>query len=207
MKATAEALGIEVATSIPARRVIRVMEQLIEMHGKPSALRVDNGSELTSSAFTEWCEAQGIELHFIEPGKPDQNAYIERFNRMYREEVLDAYVFDSIEQVRDVTEALTGELTIASEVAGSFGFESDKWTAPTSGPAELLARYKRRDQETGYQRIAIQVIRMKDTGEVSTWVINRDGHSDEIVTARVEAALLEAFASALPSRRIVVGRR
>ena len=81
------------------------MEQLIEMHRKPSALRVDNGSELTSSAFTEWCEAQGIELMFIEPGKPDQNAYIERFNRTYREEVLDAYLFDSIEQVRDVTEA------------------------------------------------------------------------------------------------------
>lgn len=80
------------------------MEQLIEMHGKPRALRVDNGSELTSSAFTEWCEAQGIELRFIEPGKPDQNAFIERFNRTYREEVLDAYVFDSIEQVREVTE-------------------------------------------------------------------------------------------------------
>jgi putative transposase len=100
-----EALGIEVATSIPARRVIRVMEQLIEMHGKPSALRLDNGSELTSSAFTEWCETQGIELLFIEPGKPDQNAYIERFNRTYRDEVLDAYAFDSIEQVREVTEA------------------------------------------------------------------------------------------------------
>jgi putative transposase len=100
-----EALGIEVATSIPAQRVIRVMEQLIELHGKPSALRVDNGSELTSSAFTEWCEAQGIELLFIQPGKPDQNAFIERFNRTYRDEVLDAYVFESIEQVREVTES------------------------------------------------------------------------------------------------------
>ena len=68
------------------------------------AERVDNGSELTSSAFTEWCEAQGIELLFIQPGKLDQNAFIERFNRTYREEVLDAYVFESIEQVRDVTE-------------------------------------------------------------------------------------------------------
>lgn len=99
-----EALGIEVATSIPARRVIRVMEQLLELHGKPNALRVDNGSELTSSAFTEWCEARGIELLFIQPGKPDQNAFIERFNRTYRDEVLDAYVFESIEQVREVTE-------------------------------------------------------------------------------------------------------
>jgi putative transposase len=99
-----EALGIEIATSIPARRVIRVLEQLIEMHGKPSAIRVDNGSELTLSAFTEWCEQRRIELLFIQPGKPDQNAFIERFNRTYRDEVLDAYVFDSIEQVREVTE-------------------------------------------------------------------------------------------------------
>jgi len=104
-EANREALGIEVATSIPSARLIRVMEQLIEMYGKPQALRMDNGSEFTSIAFTEWCERQQIEMHFIQPGKPDQNAFIERFNKTYREEVLDAYVFDSIEQVRDVTES------------------------------------------------------------------------------------------------------
>ena len=98
-------LGIEIATSIPSRRVIRVMEQLIEIHGKPVALRLDNGSELTSTAFTEWCAEQLIELRFIQPGKPDQNAFIERFNKTYRNEVLDAYVFDSLEQVRDITES------------------------------------------------------------------------------------------------------
>lgn len=99
-----EALGIEVATSIPSLRVIRVMEQLIELHGKPKALWLDNGTELTAIAFTEWCERQGIELRFIQPGKPDQNAFIERFNKTYRNEVLDAYLFDSIEQVREITE-------------------------------------------------------------------------------------------------------
>jgi len=81
------------------------MEQLIELFGKPDALRLDNGSELTSIAFTEWCARKDIELRFIQPGKPDQNAYIERFNKTYRAEVLDAYVFDSIEQVREITEA------------------------------------------------------------------------------------------------------
>jgi putative transposase len=100
-----EALDIEVATSIPARRVIRVMQRLIELFGKPKALRLDNGSELTSTAFTDWCGEQQIELRFIQPGKPDQNAFIERFNRTYRNEVLDAYVFDSIEQVREITES------------------------------------------------------------------------------------------------------
>jgi putative transposase len=100
-----EALDIEVATSIPAQRVIRVMQRLIDWYGKPKALRLDNGSELTSSAFTEWCAEENIELRFIQPGKPDQNAFIERFNKTYRDEVLDAYVFDSIEQVREITES------------------------------------------------------------------------------------------------------
>jgi len=63
------------------------------------------GSELTSTAFTEWCERQKIELHFIQPGKPDQNAFIERFNKTYRTEVLDAYLFDSLVQVRQITES------------------------------------------------------------------------------------------------------
>ena len=100
-----QALGIEVATSIPSARVIRVLDQLIEMHGKPRALRVDNGAEFTSIAFTEWCAERKIELYFIEPGKPDQNAFIERFNRTYRGEVLNAYLFDSIDQVRELTES------------------------------------------------------------------------------------------------------
>jgi hypothetical protein len=100
---------------------------------------------------------------------------------------------------------LSRVLSIASETARSFGFESDR-TPTASGPAELLARYRRRDQETGYQRIEIQVIRMKDTGQTSMWVINRDGHSDEIVTRKVESALLEALTSALPTLRIVVKR-
>jgi putative transposase len=65
---------------------------------------MDNGSELTANAFVEWCGQRRIELKFIEPGKPDQNAYIERFNRSYRNEVLDAYVFDSIDEVRQITE-------------------------------------------------------------------------------------------------------
>ena len=99
------ALGIDVAVSIPATRVIAFMEQLIDLHGRPQAIRCDNGSELTSGAFTAWCETQHIELRFIQPGKPDQNAYIERFNRTYREEVLNAYLFDAISEVREITDA------------------------------------------------------------------------------------------------------
>jgi putative transposase len=97
-------LALENATSIPALRLLRFLEQLIEIHGKPAAIRCDNGPELTSYAFTEWCKTNHIKLMFIQPGKPDQNAFIERFNRTYRSEVLNAYLFDSISQVREITD-------------------------------------------------------------------------------------------------------
>ena len=98
------ALGIDVAFSIPAKRVIRFLEQLIEIHGKPSAIRCDNGTELTSQAFTDWCREKAIDIRFIQPGKPDQNAFIERFNRSYREEVLNAHLFESIADVQEITD-------------------------------------------------------------------------------------------------------
>jgi len=99
-----EALGIEVGHSIPAERVVRVLEQLVAIHGRPTALRLDNGPEFTAQVFTAWCDAHGITLLYIQPGKPDQNAFIERFNRTYRDEVLDAYVFDAVSEVQALTD-------------------------------------------------------------------------------------------------------
>lgn len=99
-----EALAIEVGTSIPARRVIRVLDELIALHGRPGAFRVDNGPERLAQVFVDWCEARGITIQYIQPGKPDQNAYIERFNRSYRTEILDAYLFESLAEVRALTE-------------------------------------------------------------------------------------------------------
>ena len=103
-EANREALAIEIGASIPASRVIRVLAQLVTLHGRPDALRLDNGPELTAECFTTWCEAQGITLRYIQPGKPDQNAFIERFNRTYRAEVLDAYVFASLVEVQTLTD-------------------------------------------------------------------------------------------------------
>lgn len=99
-----EALAIEIDTSLPAERIIRVLEQVISWRGKPKRIRVDNGPEFISIKLALWCEERGIQLQFIQPGKPTQNAYIERFNGSYRRDVLDAYLFESIAQVRMLTE-------------------------------------------------------------------------------------------------------
>lgn len=99
-----EALAIEIDTSFSSRRVIRVLDRIIEQRGKPEAIRVDNGSEFTSKELELWAIEQGIAIQFIQPGKPMQNGYIERFNRLYREAVLDAYLFFDIYQVRHLTD-------------------------------------------------------------------------------------------------------
>ena len=99
-----EALWIEVDTSLPAERVVRVLEQLLDWRGKPASLRMDNGPELISQRLESWAQEKHIELLHIQPGKPAQNAYIERFNRTYREEVLDAYLFEDLQEVRYITE-------------------------------------------------------------------------------------------------------
>lgn len=98
-----EALAIEIDTSLPAERVIRVLEQVATWRSPPQAIRLDNGPELIAERFMAWCAERGIELRYIQPGKPDQNAFIERFNCTYRTEVLNAYVFESLDQVREIT--------------------------------------------------------------------------------------------------------
>lgn len=99
-----EALAVEVDTSLSSRRVIQVLEQVIEERGKPDAVRVDNGPEFTSKDLDLWAREQGINLQYIQPGRPMQNGYIERFNGSYRKEILDAYLFFDLDEVRTLTE-------------------------------------------------------------------------------------------------------
>ena len=99
-----EVLGIDIGTSIPSLRVIRYLDQLAECHGYPNKIRVDNGSEFTSNIFTDWAAANNILIEYIKPGCPYQNAYIERFNRSYRNEVLDCYLFNNLNEVRQLTD-------------------------------------------------------------------------------------------------------
>src|SRR5690606_1939511 len=96
-----EALHIEVDTSISSTRPVRIFEQLKRDHGLPQVLRTDNGPEFLGEAFVQWAKLNGMAIRYIQPGKPNQNAYIERFNRTFREEVLDQHLFTRLDDVRE----------------------------------------------------------------------------------------------------------
>ena len=98
------AVGQRAAMSIPAERVIEFLEEMVWAHGKPKNIRCDNGPEFISHVFQEWCRANEINIKYTQPGCPTQNSYIERFNGSYRRAVLDAYVFRTLEEVREKTE-------------------------------------------------------------------------------------------------------
>jgi putative transposase len=98
-----ESIWIDIAYSIPSALMVNLLEWIIKEKGKPQTIRVDNGPEFISATFTNWCHKHRIEIRYIQPGKPTQNAYIERFNRSYRTEILDAYRFESLKQVKELT--------------------------------------------------------------------------------------------------------
>ena len=100
-----EGLGIEVDQSLPSARVIRALEHIIEWRGAPSAIRCDNGPEYLAQTLVDWANERQITLMYIQPGKPTQNAYIERFNRTVRHEWLDMHLFESIEHAQSLATA------------------------------------------------------------------------------------------------------
>jgi putative transposase len=100
-----EELAISMDTCLNSKRVIRELDQLIAWRGKPKYIRVDNGPEFISAALQAWANDREITLIFIEAGKPQQNGYVERFNRSFREEVLDAYSFERIREAQAMAHA------------------------------------------------------------------------------------------------------
>lgn len=96
-----EGLAIEVDFSLPAIRVIRTLNQIIEWRGKPKVIRSDNGPEYISDTLAAWAKKLGITLAFIQPGKPQQNAYVERYNRTVRYDWLEQYLWTEIYEVQD----------------------------------------------------------------------------------------------------------
>lgn len=106
---TKECLAIEVDTSLPGRRVVSVLERLAECRGLPQSVTVDNGPEFVSKALDEWAYRKRLRLRFIEPGKPQQNAYIESFNGKFRDECLNEHWFLSMRHAREVIAAWRDE--------------------------------------------------------------------------------------------------
>jgi putative transposase len=137
-----EAIAIEVAHCMPALHVTSLLERIIVEQGKPKKIRTDNGPEFVSKEFNSWCKANNIEIQYTQPGRPMQNGYIERFNRSFRESILDAYLFENIMQVQILAEewitdynskrpheALGGKTPLEYKVQWSLSMEST--------PAEL----------------------------------------------------------------------
>lgn len=91
---------LEVDHSLTGQRVTRVLERIVLTRGLPEVITVDNGPEFISKAMNAWAYANGIKLHFIQAGKPTQNAYIESFNGKFRDECLDEHVFVSLDDAR-----------------------------------------------------------------------------------------------------------
>lgn len=96
-----EGLAIDIDFSMPAVRVVRALDQIIEWRGKPASIRSDNGPEYISDLLAAWAKKNGITLEFIQPGNPQQNAYIERYNRTVRYDWLEQYLWIEIAEVQD----------------------------------------------------------------------------------------------------------
>ena len=98
-----EVVHIEIDTSITGGRLIRIFERLRLERSLPNVLRVDNGPEFLNEDFVNWTESAGMMIQYIQPGEPNQNAYVERFNRTYRNELLDLYLFRTLDEIREAT--------------------------------------------------------------------------------------------------------
>jgi putative transposase len=101
---TRRCLGVEADTSLSSERVVRMLDGLVQQHGKPQVLQIDNGPEFRSQKLDQWARREGVQLHFIDPGKPTQNGHIESFNGRFREECLNQEWFTTLKEARQLIE-------------------------------------------------------------------------------------------------------
>ena len=149
-----ECLAAEVDTSIPGARVVRVLEQLRERRGLPQVLVMDNGPEFAGQALDVWAYQQGVKLHFIEPGKPVQNAFIESFNGKMRDECLNEHWFLSLGEARETIEAWRRDYNevrphsaLGNQTPQEFTARGAALRSPTA-PCELHRREEQKQEST-----------------------------------------------------------
>jgi putative transposase len=144
--ATREALAIEVDHSLPGARIVRVLETLIQRRGRPEVIVCDNGPEFIGQAIDTWAYQRGVRLHFITPGKPNQNAFVESVNGRFRDECLDLHWFGSLAEARAVIEAWRVEYN-TQRPHGSLGDRTPEEYAVTLVAGSPAAPVHPQDQE------------------------------------------------------------
>ena len=159
---SSESLGINIGISIPGEEVARFLDMIAFERGYPTAIVVDNGPEFTSKALDKWAYLRDVELHFIEPGKPNQNAFIESFNSRFRDECLNEHWFLDMADAQEKIEAWrhdynhhrgrkpAGWKTPAEVAAAARSAELQSPTAPyappTGGTEPMQAQQDREDR-------------------------------------------------------------
>jgi putative transposase len=148
---TRTGLATEVDTSLPSARIVRVLDRLLSEHDKPLLIVSDNGTELTSNAMLKWTAINGIEWHYIAPGKPQQNGFMESFNGKLRDECLNEQVFSSLAEARRIIECWRIDYNTArphssldyqtpEEFAANWHAALDHKTMPDAAPAPATGR-------------------------------------------------------------------
>ena len=126
--------ALECDISLPARRVLRILDRAVELHGKPRRIRTDNGPEFTSKAFDEWCYEHGIEHHTIRPGRPVENAFAESFNSRVRDELLNQHCFTSVRHAQDLIDDWLADYNQVRPHTALGGLSPAAFLAAQAGP-------------------------------------------------------------------------
>jgi putative transposase len=150
---TRECLALTVDTSISGARVVRELGRIAELRGRPCMIVSDNGTELASNAVLAWSEEADIEWHYIAPGKPMQNAFIESFNGRLRDECLNEHLFRGLRDARRIIDAWRTDYNSARPHT-SLGGLTPKEFAARSGSDQTMNRTKLRRCDTWRSRLA-----------------------------------------------------
>jgi putative transposase len=134
---TRECLAIEVDRSLPGLRVVRVLDRLAEMIGLPDILVMDNGPEFSGRALDTWAYARGVQLRFIRPGKPIENAFVESFNGKFRDECLNEHWFASVAEARTLIEAWRVDYNTVRPHSALAGQTPQQFARSTEGARRL----------------------------------------------------------------------